>query len=116
MPLRQHNWEPNQTETLNNAYLRLADGEHILNFLRGEGRELTDISELIKGDVIAFHYQSDPFAQHVGWVTRKREDGTIYVLHASNVVGKVVQHRFSLEWRKRFRAGFRLAAFEVNNG
>ena len=89
-------------------YTRRVSEEHILNFMRAEAqRELQSLEECEIGDVLLIRYEGAEVAQHVGVLTRKRADGVLTWIHASTEEGRVIEHRLSPEWKKRFVAGFR---------
>ena len=109
-------WQPDDPKWWEwTDYTRRVSKEHILEFARSEAaRELATLEECEIGDVLLIQYEGDEAAQHVGILTRKRDDGVLTWTHASTEEGRVIEHRLSPEWKKRFVAGFRFV--EVNHG
>lgn len=115
--LLEAGWTPRDPRFLEwTDYDRRAGDDHILSWGRTEAlRELSALDECELGDIIVIRYEGDEFAQHVGVLTRKRADGVMVWVHASTEEERVVEHRISPQWKKRFVAGFRFME-EVTHG
>lgn len=59
-----------------------------------------NFSDLKPGDWVLFSYMG--YEQHAGMITDKG------LLHAYDVVGKVVETTFDSRWHKRYRQGYRI--------
>lgn len=113
LPFLAAGWVPRHPDDVHNLdYPHRAVNDHVLDTLRGEG-DAVPLNALQPGDVAAFLFDGDEFAQHVGLITARRGDGTLYLLHADSEKGSVVEHRLSWEWRKCLVAAFRLGEFSL---
>ncbi len=56
------------------------------------------VRDLAPGDMVVMQWEGEP--QHIGLIADYRHGG-LSLVHASNRVGKVVEHRLSPEWRDR---------------
>jgi cell wall-associated NlpC family hydrolase len=79
--------------------------EH-LDFVTGNsGREAPDMSKALPADIIAFcdeRVSQPDVPRHLGFLTKRRADGTLYVSHASE--HGVVNHRMDARWQKRIHS------------
>lgn len=84
------------------GYPRVPDGVTIKAILRSQMIELDNIDCARVGDALLFAFEQDP--QHLGIITRI---DPMYLIHAYQPRGKVIEHRIDNKWRRRVRGVYR---------
>ena len=85
-------------------YDRLPDGQAMLALC---DREMTriEVRDMQPGDAVVMKFVNMP--QHIG-ILADHPFGGLSLIHASNTVGKVVEHSLAPSWRSRIVAAYRL--------
>jgi cell wall-associated NlpC family hydrolase len=82
------------------AYGRLPTGDSLAHHLASAGCREIGVSEVRSGDAYLMRFETDP--QHLALVT------DLGILHAYAEIGRVVEHRLDVVWRRRIVAAYRL--------
>lgn len=83
----------------NAAYSPVVDSDYMLAELEHAATPLPIEEPLRPGDVLLFKVGRHP--QHLGLVSAAPGDGSIWVIHAYQTVGKVVETRLDVTWLSR---------------